>query len=57
MCNLEIIDVLFLKIQKICEHLPRSRNDTIRINDFMNLPILSEEAFKAIDRYKTKSFL
>ena len=39
------------KITKICEHLPRSKNGKIKISDFINLPILSEEAFQAIDRY------
>ena len=41
---------IMLKIRRICEHLPRSKSDKIKINDFVNLPILSEEAFKAIDR-------
>ena len=33
-------------------HLPRKRNGKIRVEEFINLPIISEDAFKAIDRNK-----
>jgi len=33
-------------------HIPRTSNGKMRIDEFINLPILSEEAFNAIDRNK-----
>ena len=36
----------------ILEHLPRKRNGKIKLEEFLNLPIISEDAFKAIDRNK-----
>ena len=36
----------------ILVHLPRKRNGKIRVDEFINLPIISEDAFKAIDRNK-----
>merc|ERR1712109_271803 len=46
------VDISLDRLQSICEHLPRTKKDKIKISDFMSLPILSEEAFKAIDRNK-----
>ena len=31
----------------ILEHLPRKRNGKIKLEEFLNLPIISEDAFKA----------
>ena len=36
----------------ILSHLPRRRNGKIQVYEFINLPIISEDAFKAIDRNK-----
>ena len=36
----------------ILQHLPRKRNGKIKLDEFLNLPIISEDAFKAIDRNK-----
>ena len=36
----------------ILSHLPRRRNGKIQVEEFINLPIISEDAFKAIDRNK-----
>ena len=36
----------------ICSHLPRGRTGKIKIAEFINLPIISEETFTAIDRNK-----
>ena len=36
----------------ILSHLPRRRNGKIQVDEFINLPIISEDAFKAIDRNK-----
>ena len=47
------LDISLEKLTKICDHLPRQgKADKIKITDFINLPILSEEAFQAIDRNK-----
>ena len=35
---------------KICAELPHTKSGKIKIEQFMKLPILSEEAFKAIDK-------
>ena len=35
-----------------CTDLPKSRNGKITIDNFINLPILSEEAFNTIDKNK-----
>ena len=35
----------------ILAHIPRTSNGKMRIDEFINLPILSEEAFNAIDRW------
>ena len=34
----------------ILGHIPRTASGKMRIEEFINLPILSEEAFNAIDR-------
>ena len=39
-----------LQVVKICAELPRCKNGKIKIDHFMKLPILSEEAFNAIDK-------
>ena len=44
------VDISLEKLTKICEHLPRNKAGKIKISDFINLPILSEETFQAIDR-------
>merc|ERR1712050_468846 len=36
----------------ICSHLPRTRAGKMRIEEFINLPIISEETLNAIDRNK-----
>ena len=41
-----------MQVFKILGHLPRKRNGKIRVEEFINLPIISEDAFKAIDRNK-----
>ena len=41
-----------MKVFKILQHLPRKRNGKIKIEEFIELPIISEDAFKAIDRNK-----
>merc|ERR1712227_275842 len=46
------IEISLADLQRICKHLPTSKNGKIKISDFLSLPILSEEAFKAIDRNK-----
>merc|ERR1711953_1527970 len=40
------------KIVSICSNLPRNRTGKMRIDEFINMPILSEEAFNALDRNK-----
>lgn len=40
------------KVFAILAHIPRTSNGKMRIDEFINLPILSEEAFNAIDRNK-----
>merc|ERR1711953_1642558 len=40
------------KIVSICSNLPRNRTGKMRIEEFLNMPILSEEAFNALDRNK-----
>ena len=37
-------------MSKICAELPHTKSGKIKIEQFMKLPILSEEAFKAIDK-------
>ena len=44
--------IFYLKVFKILQHLPRKRNGKIKIEEFIELPIISEDAFKAIDRNK-----
>ena len=39
------------KVFAILAHIPRTSNGKMRIDEFINLPILSEEAFNAIDRF------
>ena len=39
------------QVAKACEHLPRSKTGKIKIEDFINLPIMSEEVFKTFDRW------
>ena len=41
-----------LQVSAICSHLPRNKQGKMRIDEFINLPILSEEAFDALDKYK-----
>ena len=41
-----------IKVFAICSHLPRNKNGKIKIQEFIDLPILSEEAFNALDKYK-----
>jgi len=38
------------KVFSICSHLPRNKQGKMRIDEFINLPILSEEAFNALDK-------
>jgi len=38
------------KVSAICSHLPRNKQGKMRIDEFINLPILSEEAFDALDK-------
>ena len=42
----------YFKVFTILSHLPRRRNGKIQVEEFINLPIISEDAFKAIDRNK-----
>ena len=42
----------FFQVFTICSHLPRTRAGKMRIEEFINLPIISEETFNAIDRNK-----
>ena len=42
----------YFKVFAILSHLPRRRNGKIQVEEFINLPIISEDAFKAIDRNK-----
>ena len=44
--------VSFLQVFAILSHLPRGRNGKMKIDEFINLPIISEETFNAIDRNK-----
>ena len=46
------IDITQDQVFAILEHLPRNRNGKIRVDEFISLPIISEDAFKAIDRNK-----
>ena len=39
-----------LQVSAICSHLPRNKQGKMRIDEFINLPILSEEAFDALDK-------
>lgn len=38
------------KVYAICSHLPRNKNGKIKIQEFIDLSILSEEAFNALDK-------
>ena len=42
--------ISLLQIVSICSNLPRNRSGKMRIEEFLNMPILSEEAFNALDR-------
>ena len=46
------IVLTFFQVFTICSHLPRTRAGKMRIEEFINLPIISEETFNAIDRNK-----
>ena len=46
------VDISQDQVYAILEHLPRKRNGKIKLEEFLNLPIISEDAFKAIDRNK-----
>ena len=56
--DMDVVNILGLvnvhcqheKVYSICSHLPRNRGGKMRIHDFVNLPILSEEAFNALDK-------
>ena len=43
-------NIFIFKVFSILAHLPRKRNGKIRVEEFIHLPIISEDAFKAIDR-------
>ena len=42
-------------MSKICAELPHTKSGKVKIEQFMKLPILSEEAFKAIDKNRFAS--
>ena len=44
------VDISPDQVFAILEHLPKKRNGKIKVEEFLNLPIISEDAFKAIDR-------
>ena len=44
------VDITQDQVFAILEHLPRKRNGKIKLEEFLTLPIISEDAFKAIDR-------
>ena len=44
------VDISQDQVFAILEHLPKKRNGKIKVEEFLNLPIISEDAFKAIDR-------
>ena len=46
------IVLTFFQVFTICSHLPRTRAGKMRVEEFINLPIISEETFNAIDRNK-----
>ena len=39
-----------VQVTAICSHLPRNKQGKMKIDEFINLPILSEEAFDALDK-------
>ena len=39
-----------IKVYAICSHLPRNKSGKMKIQDFIELPILSEETFNALDK-------
>ena len=61
--HIESVSENLVQVSKICAELPRTKSGKVKIDQFMKLPILSEEAFKAIDKnrfahtYITKNFL
>ena len=50
MCSAVCCAVCCMKVLAVCSHLPRSRHGKMIIDEFLRLPILSEEAFLAMDR-------
>ena len=46
------IVLTFFQVVTICSHIPRTRAGKMRVEEFINLPIISEETFNAIDRNK-----
>ena len=44
--------LIFFQVFTICSPLPRTRAGKMRVEEFINLPIISEETFNAIDRNK-----
>ena len=51
--KMEKVDYRQDEVVSILAHLPRTKSGKIRIQEFLHLSILSEEAFKAIDRYSS----
>ena len=51
---MRIVEIVltFFQVFTICSHLPRTRAGKMRVEEFINLPIISEETFNAIDRNK-----
>ena len=46
---------MLLQVSKICAELPHTKSGKVKVEQFMKLPILSEEAFKAIDKNRFTS--